>query len=49
MVDEQAAKIALKTAFCPDIWRPYAEMEAIDKKKAKISPLEEVMVEHTVN
>lgn len=38
-------KISLKTAFDPDIWRPYAEKEALDKKnrdRLKVYPLESV-------
>lgn len=41
--DLQLAKIALRTAFHPELWRPYAEKEAIDAR-ARVTPTECVSI-----
>lgn len=34
----------MKTAFKPEIWRPYAEQEVLEKKPTKTHPLDNIAV-----
>ena len=40
----QCAKVSVKTAFKPEIWRPYAEQEVLEKKPTKTHPLDNIAV-----